>query len=223
MDDTGEGYLRGGGVSRRGWRIASAFLSVTLGAAGLIALAIAARPDLRRAAPAWSDEFERAAPGWTIDPNEGETAGGYLRLHPARPGASALALHALPAGDFVAETQARVAAGSLDNGYGFVVGSAGEMTAFLIGGDGYFSVQRGIPGRWREIQPWRQWPHVRRGGAVNALRLECHAATCLFYVNDELTASHAVVHERRLIGVMAKRYLGDSLEVEFDYLKVWQR
>ena len=223
VDDTGEGYPRDVGVSRRAWRIAAALLGVTIGATGLIAMAIAAQPDIRRAAPVWSDEFERAALGWTIDPREGETAGGRLRLHPARPGASALALHALPAGDFVVEAQASVAAGSLDNGYGFVVGSVGEMTAFLVGGDGYFSVQRGIDGRWHETQPWRQWPHVRRGGAVNTLRLECHAAACSFYVNDELTASHAVAHERQLIGVMAQRYWGERLEVEFEYLKVWQR
>jgi hypothetical protein len=119
--------------------------------------------------------------------------------------------------------QAGVVAGPPDNGYGIVVGSADEMTAFLVGGDGYFSVQRRIDGRWSEAQPWRQWPHVRRGGAVNMLRIECHAAACAFYVNDELTAHDAVAHERSLIGMMAQRQSEERLEVEFDYLKVWQR
>jgi hypothetical protein len=119
--------------------------------------------------------------------------------------------------------QAGVVAGSPDNGYGIVVASADAMTAFLVGGDGYFSVQRRIDGRWTEAQPWRQWPHVRRGEAANILRIECRAAACTFYVNGEVTARDAVPHERRLIGVMVQRLSGERLEVAFDYLKVWPR
>jgi hypothetical protein len=210
-------------VSSRAWRIAVAVLVVIIGVTGLAAIAIAIRPDVRRAAPIWSDEFDSVSREWTIDPGDGEAAAGRLHLHPTRPGANALAMHALPVDDFVVETQAGVVAGPPDNGYGIVVGSADEMTAFLVGGDGYFSVRRRVDGRWSEAQPWRQWPHVRRGEAANTLRIECHAAECAFYVNDELTAREAVAHARSLIGAIAQRYSEERLEVEFDYLNVWRR
>ena len=223
VDDTGEGYPSDVSVSRRAWRIAVVVLAVIIGVTGLATIAIVAQPDVRRAAPAWSDEFEHASREWTIDPGQGEAAEGHLHLHPTRPGASALATHALPIDDFVVETQAGVVAGSPDNGYGIVIGSADEMTAFLVGGDGYFSVQRRIDGRWSEAQPWRQWPHVLRDGDVNTLRVECHAAACAFYVNDELTARDAVAYKRQFIGVMARRHSEERLEVKFDYVKVWER
>jgi hypothetical protein len=71
VDDTGEGYPGDGSVSRRAWRIAVVVLGVIIGVTGVATMAIVAQPDVRRAAPVWSDEFEHAAREWAIDPGEG--------------------------------------------------------------------------------------------------------------------------------------------------------
>ncbi len=218
---TGEEYPSDGRVSRFAWRTAVFALCATIGATILIALAILAQPDVRRAAPLWADEFDTLTGGWEINLHEGETSGGVLALHPPRLDAPALGLHTLLTDDFVAETRARVGAGPTDNGYGIVVGDAHGLTAFLVSGDGYFGVMRHQNGNWVSIRPWRQWPHVRRDDAPNALRLECHSETCAFYVNDEIATQVEVADRRDVIGLAVWRYTDGSLKVEFEYLKVW--
>ena len=179
------------------------------------------RLDPTCAAPLWADEFDGSTAGWKIDLREGETSGGALALHPSRLDAPALAIHAFEAEDFVAETRVRVGAGSTDNGYGIVVGDAHDLIAFLVSGDGYFSVMRRESGNWVVAQPWRQWPHIRRGDAPNTLGLECRGDTCAFYVNDEITTQVEMAGQRDAIGLAAWRYAEESLEAEFEYLKVW--
>jgi hypothetical protein len=72
---------------------------------------------------------------------------------------------------------------------------------------------------WIEAQPWRPWPHVRRAGAANTLRLEC-AGGCAFYVNEELTAQ-AAVEAGGWIGLLAWRYTTETIAVDFEYLRLW--
>jgi len=138
--------------------------------------------------------------------------------HPRQP---ALALHALLAADFVAEAQAGASTGSTDNGYGIVVGGDGALTAFLISGDGYFSVARYAGWTWTETLAWRPWPHIRRGAASNALRLECRGSVCAFYVNAEFTMELEIGNGREVLGLIAWRYTAERLTVEFEYLSVW--
>jgi len=219
---TGEEYPSDGRVSRFTWRVAVLALCATIGATVLIILAIFARPDVRRAAPLWADEFDSLTGGWEINLGEGEVSDGVLTLHPSRLDSPALGIHTLPTDDFVAETRARVGAGSTDNAYGIVVGDAHGLIAFLISGDGYYGVMRHERGNWVIARPWRQWPHVRRGDAPNTLRLECRGVTCAFYVSDEITTQVEMPGRRDVIGLAGWRYTDDSLEVESEYLKVWK-
>jgi hypothetical protein len=140
LGDTDEGYSSDARVSSKAWRWLSATLLGTLGAIGLTIVAIATRPDARHAPPTWSDEFDGLNRGWTFSPGAGEIDAGVLRLRPPRPASTALALYGLPAASFVAETRAEARGGSTDTGYGLVAGQAGELIAFLISDDGYFSV-----------------------------------------------------------------------------------
>ena len=220
LGNTGEEYSSAARVSSKAWRWLMAALLTTLSAIGLVIAAIAARPDARRVPPAWSDEFESLTGGWTIDPGAGEIAGGALRLRPSQSDLPTLAIRAQSAADFVAETRAAARGGATDDGYGVVTGQAGELIAFLISSDGYFSVMRRIGADWIEMQPWRSWPHVRRAGAANTLRLECAASACAFYVNDEL-AAHADVKERAQIGLLAWGYAAERMAVDFEYVRIW--
>ena len=222
MGSTREEYPSDAPLSRNTWRIVVWIMAATLGAIALTIIAILAQPDVRRETPLWSDEFDAGANGWTFDPRDGSIARGELQLHPARPDAPALAIHALPVPGFVVETQARAIAGSTDNGYGLVVGNGREQTAFLISGDGYFNVMRNAGAGWVDVQPWRPWPHVRRGNAANTLRVECRAVSCIFYVNEEVTAQVETTRERNGIGLMTWRYAAEALTVEFEYVRVWE-
>jgi hypothetical protein len=220
-EDTREEYPDGAWVSRCAWRAIVLALAATAGAIGLALLALGARPDARRVAPLWSEKFGGAIDEWLIDPGQGIIAAGRLLLFPLPAGSPALAIHALPLADFVAETQARVSAGSTDNGYGIVVGGEGALTAYLISGDGYFSIVRYAGWTWTETRPWRPWPHIRRGTASNTLRLECRGSGCAFYVNEEFTTEMEIENGRTAIGLIAWRYSAERLTVEFESLSVW--
>ena len=220
-EDTREAYPSDARVSRNTWQaIVVAFLA-TISLIGLASVALILQPDIRRAPPLWSDEFDAAPRGWNFDPAEGAIAGGRLRLQPSQPDTPALAIHTLPAGDFVLEARAGVSAGSSDNGYGLLVGDQTEQMAFLISGDGYFSVLHGAGEAWIEVLPWRQWPHVRRGDASNTLRLECSGNSCAFYLNDEFTTQVEVRPRREILGLVTWRYTAEKLVVEFEWLRVW--
>ncbi len=220
LGNTREGYSSDARVSSKAWRWLITALLTTLCAIGLAIAAIVARPDARRAPSAWADEFDSPTGGWAIDPGAGEIADGALRLRPSQPDSPTLAMRRLPAAAFVAETRAAARGGSTDNGYGVVTGQAGELTAFLISGDGYFSVMRQIGADWIETQPWRAWPHVRRAGAANTLRLECAGGVCAFYVNEEITAQ-VDMKERERIGLLAWRYAAETTTVNFEYVRIW--
>lgn len=219
--DTREEYPDGAQVSRCAWRAIVLAWAATVGAIGLALLAIGAQPDARRAVPVWSEEFDSPSGEWLIDPGQGIVATGRLRLFPRPIGSPALALHALLAADFIAEAQAGVSAGSTNNGYGIVVGGEGVLTAFLISGDGYFSVVCYASWTWTETLPWQSWPHIRRGAASNTLRLECQGSVCAFYVNEEFTTELEIENGREAIGLIAWRYSAERLTVEFENLSVW--
>jgi hypothetical protein len=221
VDDTGEEYRSEAHLSSNTWRWIVATPVIALCLIGLTILAIAVQPDVRRSPPLWMDTFDEAGDSWTLTPADGSLGDGRLRLHPARSDRPSLALHALVAADFVAETHARVSSDSTDDGYGIVIGNGDEWTAFLVSSDGYIGVMRYADDEWRDVLPWRQWPHVRRGGATNTLRIECRVTTCAFFVNDEVSAPVEVAQRREIIGLIAWRYAANALTVEFDDMRVW--
>jgi hypothetical protein len=221
VESTSEGYPSDTQVSNRAWRWTVFVLAATIGAILLALAVIATQPDVHRGVPIWPNAFDQAPDEWTIDPEGGSVANGILRLHPPTPDSTALAIHPLPVRDFIAETKAKVIEGSANNGYGIVVGDQGDLTAFLIGGDGYISVMRQAGHEWIELQPWRQWPHIRRGNASNKLRVECRGSACALYINDEPTVSAEVGRGRTNIGLLAWRYTMEKLTIESESLQVW--
>jgi len=72
------------------------------------------------------------------------------------------------------------------------------------------------------VLPWRQWPHVRRGDAVNVLRLECRDEACVFYVKEEATAQIDVDGSIDAIGLAAWCYAVSMLSVAFEHIRVWR-
>lgn len=222
MADTGEGYPGDECMSRRTGLMVVIVFGATLLAISVTLALIALQPDVRRAAPTWADDFTRNTGEWRFEAS-GSIADGRLYLDPLKLDAPALAFHPISPVNFVAETQARASGGTTDNGYGIAVGDSTTLTAYLIGSDGYTSVMRRTDGEWREAQPWRQWPHVRHGGAWNTLRLECREVECAFYVNEEITTRLASETERSWIGLIAWRFAEERSTFEFDSVSIWRR
>lgn len=99
---------------------------------------------------------------------------------------------------------------------------AANYYLFTIGGDGYFAIAVVRAGELIPLQPWQQWPHVRRGVATNRLRVHCQGAYCRFYINDEFTAeiTDTAFLEGR-IGLWAQTFSDEDLEVRFSGLRLW--
>lgn len=57
--------------------------------------------------------------------------------------------------------------------------------AFLVGVDGYYTVQKVEAGRRTPLVPWQQFPHIRRGLDRNRLLVACDGPVCSFRINDE--------------------------------------
>ena len=71
--------------------------------------------------------------------------------------------------------------------YGLVYRARDEDNywVFAIGSDGYCSILAVTSGTKRELFPWQQFPHIRRGDGTNQLRVSCVGEACRFYINDE--------------------------------------
>ena len=100
-----------------------------------------------------------------------------------------LATHQIEAADF--SFQARMLSQDPNIATGLVINFQDQLnfTAFLISGDGYMSLREMRSGQWTDQEPWQTWPHVKRDGQANILRVECRSNQCAFFVNDELTLS----------------------------------
>lgn len=219
LDNTREEYFAVAVVSRYRWRVAQVTLGLTLLVTVVVTIAILSQPDVPRATPLWADEFDETLNGWMIDPRNAFVDDDQLILQPLRD-TLAIATHRLPIANFIVETYA-TPQGATDNAYGFVVGTKEELSAFLISSDGYFSVMQRVAGQWREVRPWRQWPHVQRDAASNRLRLTCNDTLCRFYVNGEITIEIGSATQRDTIGLIASRYTNGMLSVGFDNLRIW--
>src|SRR5450759_157206 len=100
---------------------------------------------------------------------------------------SGLALHPIELSAFT--FQARVSTSDPNLATGLIINAqdTNNFTAFLISGDGYISLREKRLGQWIDRAAWRTWPHVRRDGQSNGLRVECDPNRCIFFVNDEVT------------------------------------
>jgi hypothetical protein len=152
---------------------------------------------------------------WSID--SGAIDAGRLELHP-----TGLALHPIGVTEFT--FQVRVTTNDATIGAGLIARARDRdnFVAFLISGDGYFSLGEMRAGVWLDRSPWREWPHIRRM-AANLLRAECAGSGCVFFVNDERTLAVTDLPDGQSIGLLARTATMDrSFSAVFDQIAVWQ-
>jgi hypothetical protein len=150
------------------------------GALGLMALVLAGALGLIVAlALGWNNPRPTRPPDW-------QAPGLPLRLE-ANADRAAVTLLGWPSDDFTLEGEAAPLSGPEFNGYGLAYRAQDEARyyAFAVGSDGYYAVLRVAGGEETVLVEWQQFPHVRRGGQANRLRVTCAGPTCRFYVNDE--------------------------------------
>ncbi|HET7376942.1 MAG TPA: hypothetical protein VFK30_09555, partial [Anaerolineae bacterium] len=164
-------------VSTRAWRITLLILLFATTIPIVIAIAIATQAT---ATVLWHNFDDR----WSI--NVGSIVGDEWQV-PIISNSVGLATHQIEAADF--SFQARMLSQDPNIATGLVINFQDQLnfTAFLISGDGYMSLREMRSGQWIDRVPWQTWPHVKRDGQANILRVECRSDQCAFFVNDELT------------------------------------
>ncbi len=130
-----------------------------------------------------------------------------------------------PVGDFTFETLAQPVAAPESGfyGYGLVYRAQDpdRYYAFGVGGDGYYAVLRVDEGQEIPLVPWQQFPHIRRGGQLNRLRVRCAEGTCDFTINDEVAAT--VEDETWFSGDVGlwTRAFDEPVAVQFSGARLW--
>jgi len=205
------------------WRVGVGFL-IAVFATGLGMIA-AFQLGWRSPTPHRSPDLTLGAADWTWF-GEGvslPTEAGY-HVHLAHPDAGAWATAGRRFGDGEIELRVRSLTPAEDVGFGLLwrYQDAANHYLFTIGGDGYYTVALVRAGELIPLRPWQQWPHVRRGAAVNRLRVRCQGPVCRFFINDEFTAE--VTDTTFLsgdVGLWAQTFSDPALDVAFEEFQVW--
>jgi hypothetical protein len=180
----------------------------------------------------WRSPTPRRAPDLTIPDLTWSFDGAGLitraedgyRVRLTQPEQHAWAISDLWVSAFELELEVRSLIASEDVGYGVLFRWQNQSNYYLfgIGGDGYYTVAVVRHGELTPIRSWQQWPHVRRGVAVNRLRVRCQGQSCRFYINDEFTAE--VMDEALLagnLGFWARSFSDHRLDAVFAGMRVW--
>lgn len=211
------------------WGSVSALAAVLLAGLGLMAaLALGWRsptphrlPDWTAADSVWSKHGDGTMTSADADSQQPPAA---LRVRLSQPEQRAWAIASQHITDFDLELDARLLLSSEDVGYGLLYRYQDPANTYLfaIGGDGYYTIAVVQKGVLTPLRAWQQWPHVRRGAAVNRLRVRCVGATCCFYVNGEFTAE--ITDEAFLagdLGLWAQTFSDGPLDVVFEEVRLW--
>jgi hypothetical protein len=131
-----------------------------------------------------------------------------------------------PSGDFTFEVTALPLIdpdlGLCDYGLVYRAQDATRYYAFTVGSDGYYAVTRLEGETVTSLVAWQQFPHVRRGGGANRLRVTCAGNTCTFTINDEYAATvEDDVWLSGDVGLWARGFDGGAV-VEFRSARVWE-
>jgi hypothetical protein len=141
----------------------------------------------------------------------------------ASPNSTTASLLDCTSGDSILEAEATPLSGSEFNGYGLIYRAQDPTRyyAFAVGGDGYYAVLRVEGDKEAMLVDWQQFPHIRRGGQTNRLRVECKDATCRFFINDEYATS--VEDDTWLAGQVGLWVRGfeEHVSVRFLSARVW--
>jgi hypothetical protein len=123
------------------------------------------------------------------------------------------------------EITARLRDGPSETGYGLWWRASLDTpcTVTAVNGDGYLTVFRAAGGEIEFVREWGLFPHVRRQGGINRLRVDLSEGQAAVYVNDEL----AVTFDRGTEGgsLSAGIYVESSArggaEVILERVRIW--
>ena len=180
----------------------------------------------------WRSPTPHRAPDWTFDDllwtqyGDGSVTmaddGYQMRL--SQPYQRAWAVADQPVADFEAEVVVHSLFPSEDVGFGLLYRYQDQANYYLfaVGGDGYYTVAVVQEGELTPLQVWQQWPHIRRGAAINRLRVRCEDTRCQFHINDEFTAeTRNDVILTGYLGLWAETFSDGGLEVVFEKVRLW--
>lgn len=183
-------------VAKRMWRITLIIIIMSVAIPLSTAIIIATR------ATPYSDQiiWRGFDDHWSI--NSGSIAGDQWQVQLIT-NSIGLALHPI---DYSAFTfQARISPSDPNLATGLIINAQDthNFTAFLISSDGYISLREKRSGQWIDRKPWGVWPHVRRDGQSNMLRVECDPDRCIFFVNEEFTLQENIAASSTNLGLLA--------------------
>jgi hypothetical protein len=177
------------------------------------------------------DDFSDPRSGWEIgDYQEGDVGYGagyyYVRAESQNNVMWGLAL--VEASDVIIEVDAtQVEAPANDNnGYGLMCRcmeepGQGDSYVFLIGGDGYYTIQYSSGGSYAPLVDWTQSAAIHQGDATNHIRVACVGTSLALYANGTLLAE---VDDSRYasgdIALAAIAFETTPTEVRFDNVVV---
>jgi hypothetical protein len=113
-----------------------------------------------------------------------------------------------------------------NNAYGvycrFQLGEGGgNAYAFLISGDGYYSIHRVVAGDYEPLVDWTSSDVIRQGNATNHIRAICNGGYLGMVVNGELLAgAYDTTYTSGDIGLVAAPLESEPTEIYFDNLVV---
>jgi hypothetical protein len=128
--------------------------------------------------------------------------------------------------DVVIEVETTQLSDERNNAYGVLCRASpnndGDGYYFLISGDGYASIRRGVTERVEGLVDWAQTGSVNQDRGVNRIRAVCVGDYLALYVNDQFVAE---TRDRRYsegyAGLTAAVAEGGTVDVAFDDLTIW--
>ncbi|MDH4209035.1 MAG: hypothetical protein OEV76_09175, partial [Anaerolineae bacterium] len=139
------------------------------------------------------DDFSDPASGWEVGQYDDGGMGyrdGYYFVSATAEDKRMWGLAYRSFGDVVVEVEATQvsAPANNNNAYGMScrVQDNGDAYHLLIGGDGYYSIQKSESGTFEELVAWTSSDAISQGNATNQLRVVCDGSRLALYCNGEL-------------------------------------
>ena len=180
----------------------------------------------------YQNDFSDPNSGWeTQDYGEtglAEYGAGYFRMVGAMDGIMVWTVGYQDFADLIMEVDTtQVAAPPNDNnGYGLMCrlqpGASGDGYAFLISGDGYYSIQLITKGDYEPLVEWATSPIVNQGNSTNHIRVICDGTYLALIVNGELLAeANDATYTGGDIAFVTGTLEPESTEIHYDNLVVY--
>jgi serine/threonine-protein kinase len=181
----------------------------------------------------YQDDFGDPSSGWEVqdygDTGVAEYGAGYYRMVGAMDGIMVWTVGFQNFADLIMEvdTTQISAAPNNNNGYGMMCrlqpGTSGDGYAFLISGDGYYSIQLITKGDYEPLVEWATSPVVNQGNSANHLRVICDGTYLALIVNGELLAeTNDASYTEGDIAFVTGTLEPEPTEVHFDNLVVYR-